>query len=134
MSFAKFNTNTFKYTWDTTNYVKDEDGKNVFKSLEELFDESGRDESKIYVIRAAFIKEETKVGKPSASVGLDCYWANIPTHQTEEVRDIIADKGATEAINNGQAGFRIRPYTKKEFPGETFYSAVWTDVESGDEV
>lgn len=102
-----------------------------YTNLEELYKKDG--EGVKYQIRALYINTKSEVAEESPVAALSTIYVNIPLHQLEAVKEMRGDKNAVAAINDGYAGFYIRPYKKtigKKV--ETFYSAVWCDVEPED--
>ena len=102
-----------------------------YTKLQELYKENGADMT--YQIRGAYINTKSSENEESPVIALSTIYVNIPQHQLLAVKSMIADKGAVRAINNGYAGFRIRPYQKKRGNKmETYYEAIWCDVDPSD--
>lgn len=115
MSFAeKYNKHgIFKVTTAGLPYVK----------LEQLFNENGAE--KIYTLQAIYINTRSKFGDAPVAV-IEGAIVNWPSHMTNQVKEILADKEAIEAIKNGFAGFTIYTYPSH---GKTCYGVKFVDIE-----
>ena len=56
------------------------------------------------------------------------YMVNLPKHLLDQVRDILNDQDAVEAIQLGRAGFVIRPYNPKG-SNRVCDTVDWVDIE-----
>jgi hypothetical protein len=117
MTFAKkFNRSTPRY--------KVRINHPAYTSLADLYRENGQDH--VYCICAVFINEKGRFG-PQGAVAIDENTiVNLPPHLLEACQEMRADNEATEAINNGQAGFSIYTYESKS--GRLCYSVNWVDL------
>ena len=52
---------------------------------------------------------------------------NLPAHLLEACEEMRKDQEAIDAINNGQAGFKVYHYTSKA--GKTGFSVDWVDIQ-----
>ena len=122
------------FTFDASVIQKlhpDKDDRYV--NLEELYKKNGPD--KEYQIRGCYINTKSAIEevKEAPVVALSDIYVNIPQHQLFAIKAMIGDKNAVKAINNGEAGFTIRPYVKtRGKKQETFYEARWIDVDPED--
>ena len=99
-----------------------------YTNLKELYKKDGQGTK--YQIRGAYINNKSSENDEAPIVALSTIYVNIPQHQLTAIKSMIADKGAVRAINNGYAGFTIRPYQKKRGNKvETYYEAFWCDVD-----
>ena len=57
----------------------------------------------------------------------DSLLVNLPAHLTEVCEQMRADEEAVDAINHGQAGFKIYEYASKS--GVIRYSVDWVDLQ-----
>lgn len=132
MKFAKFNKTRFNYDAVTREW-----GKDKYKKLSEIYDMFEPDT--VFAIHSAFTIDNSDgkypgmIGKEAAVVTIDDWFVNVPDHQLEEVKSMLADQEACEYINEGKAGFVIRPYETPKRK-ETCYSMKWVDIPSGDEI
>lgn len=98
-----------------------------YKSLEELFEESGLNESVIYILRAIYINTKGKFGNAPV-FATDEYLVNIPKHLTDTCIDILSDGESVALINAGAVGFTIYKYTDSTF-GKTCYGVKFVDID-----
>lgn len=109
-SITKHNRGTNKYT-----YTLDE--KAEYKKLAEL--ELG----KTYIIHGLFINKKSQYGDHPVAVG-DRYYYDLPKHALEQVKEVMQDDEATEAINAGHVGIVTGTYhdngRNKDFVGFDF--------------
>ncbi len=97
-------------------------------SLQDLFECNGEDQT--YVLKGVFInknKKEKQLKEFGVSpVGiLEDRFVNLPNHMADEVAEMLKDPEDIEAIKNGEAVFKIRPY---ESHGKTCYGVDWQEV------
>lgn len=117
MSISKFNKNTRVFTFQAPEDFP-------YKSMKELYTANGPDH--VYTILGWFF-HTGKFGEQPIFYTAD-YYINGPKHMTDQCREIMADAEVVAQINNGQAGFKIRPYTSSA--GTTAYSVEWVDLEA----
>ncbi len=106
------------------------DKKERYTSLENLYKENGPDME--YQIKGCYINTKSAIEEIDEApvVALATIYVNIPQHQLGAIKAMIADRNAVKAINDGEAGFKIRTYTKaRGKKDETFYEAVWIEVD-----
>ena len=111
-SFAAFNKERL-FDVDTSDFE--------YTSLEELYEENGP--MTIYPVRGLYIgtKSETPL------VATDTIYVNLPQHQLLKVKEMIDNKAAVKAINNGECAFRIEKFYQKRFDKDC-YVAIWDNV------
>ena len=119
MSFAsKHNKNT---SWDF------ETPKGLeYTSLRDLYKRDGFKTE--YRIRALYINDGKFGKQPTVicTLGQEVIKTSLPSHLTDEVESMRADKEDVQAINDGLAGFTIYKYESKN--GRTCYSVNWVDM------
>ena len=102
-------------------------GRKYFK-LEDLAAQYAPD--KRYIIDCMFINTKSQYGDAPV-VGVaevkEPYMVNLPKHLLNEVRDMISDVEAIEAIQLGRAGFTIRIYNPKG-SNRNCYTVDWCDI------
>lgn len=109
---------------------KDKDDRYI--SCENLYKKNGPD--KVYTFHAAYINkadgehEGSRFAEETAVVALDDIYVNVPQHQLQDVKDILASTEMINAINRNRAGFKVVTYTMRNYPGETFYKIHWLDL------
>lgn len=113
--------------WNVTTKGRD------YLSLETLYQLSEPEE--IHVMDCLYINDRSKYGAaPVAGVirktakGFECCMVNLPKHKLDEVKEMLQDPEAVEAIRDGAAGFKIYQYTPKG-SRQLCYSVEWCDVE-----
>lgn len=103
-------------------------GRKYFK-LSELIEQ--HEIEHVYIIDCLYINEKSQYGlAPVAGVAdvKGSYMVNLPHHLLDDVKEMIADQEAIEAIQLGKAGFKIRSYQPKN-SNRICYTVDWVDVE-----
>jgi len=95
-----------------------------YTNLADLLAENGSDY--VYPICAIYENDKGKYGPQPCVAISDTVLVNLPQHLLEDCRNMRQDSEAVEAINNGQAGFRIYTYNSKS--GRACYSVSWVDL------
>lgn len=99
--------------------------KPAYTTLADLFKENGKDE--VYPIAGVYINTKGKYG-PQACIAMnESLMVNLPAHMLEACEEMRKDQEAIDAINNGQAGFKVYQYTSKA--GKTGFSVDWVDIQ-----
>lgn len=119
-NFAKVNKERL-FSFDNSHFPWN-DPKQLYKSLETLYQENG--ENEVYVIRGLYISTKSEFDPETPVVMYDNGYANLPVHQLSEVKDMISEKSAVKDINDGKAGFVIEKYHQKRF-NKDCYVARW---------
>ena len=119
VSFSKrFNTEKL-FNIDTTDFE--------YHSLEELTEEPGDEpEDRVYVVRGIYINKKS-LYDPSPVIALDDCYVNLPAHLLDVCQEMMSDRSAVNAINEGQCGFRVTKYHQKRF-NKDCYSVEWVDL------
>ena len=117
MAFAK------KYSKATPRYTV-KINHPAYISLADLYKENGSEQ--VYPICAIFINTKGNYGPQGALAIDESTIVNLPAHLTDVCQEMRQDPEATEAINNGQAGFKIYTYETKK--GRLCYSVEWVDL------
>lgn len=106
MSFAKRHNKGSKFDIDTTGYS--------YKTCKDLVEVFGLE--KIYQIAGLYINTKGKFDDhpvaviPELKVLLD-----LPSHMTEEVREILQNDNDVDDINGGLVGIQLEEYTSKTY-------------------
>ena len=95
-----------------------------YHKLEDIF----TDESEVFQVCGLYINTKGKFNEKSPVAATNEYYVNLPNHLLDVVEQILADKQAIKAINEGHVGFTIYPYEKNAFPDQHFYSVRWVDI------
>lgn len=95
-----------------------------YVSLEDLYQENGPDA--VYCVRGLYIGTKSTYADESPLLATDKEYVNLPQHQLDEIKNMLADPRAIEAINNGHAGFVIEQFYQKRFK-KYCYVARWVD-------
>lgn len=99
--------------------------KPAYTTLADLFRENGKDE--VYPIVGVYINTKGKYG-PQACIAInESLMVNLPAHMLEACEEMRKDQEAIDAINDGQAGFKVYQYTSKA--GKTGFSVDWVDIQ-----
>lgn len=113
---SKFN-KARKFDVDTRNFN--------YESLADLFNANGKD--KVYPLTAIYINNKSKYGKAPVFATDYCF-VNAPSHMLDTANEILSDDEAVAAINNGEVGFVIYPYTAEKFNRDCF-GVNFVDIE-----
>lgn len=98
-----------KFDVDTTHFQ--------YESLADKFNNDGS--GVVYPLTAIYINNKSKYGKAPVFATDTCF-VNAPSHMLDVANEILADDEAIAAINNGEVGFVIYPYTAEKFNRECF--------------
>ena len=96
----------------------------AYTSLADLYSENGK--AHVYPIAGIYINTKGRFGPQACIACNDSLMVNLPNHLTEICEQMRADQEAVDAINAGQAGFRIYEYVSKS--GVIRYSVEWVDL------
>lgn len=96
-----------------------------YLSLEDLYKRDGK--GTVYTVRGAYIGTKSKFDPEVPMVAIDDCYVNLPVHQLDEIKAMLADRRAIDGINKGQAGFVIEEFYQKRFE-KTCYAARWGNV------
>ena len=115
---SKYNKGGVTFEIDIKNFT--------FVSLEELFKANGN--KMIYGVDGLYINKKSSFGEhPVAIVSSEEYLVDLPSHMTEDVKEILKDQEAIEAIKAGKVGFVIQEYQQKQYK-RTCYGIMWEDL------
>lgn len=118
MNFGKFNKKQL--------FTNLPEGVDEYISLEELYETNGAD--KVYCLRALYINTRSDFAPETPVALTNNYYVNIPVHQLKEVKAIMDDALAVNAVNNKKAGFKIESYRKEKY-NKTCYRVVWCNYD-----
>lgn len=117
-----------KYGRKSVTWKVNTQGRKYFK-LQELAEqyEAGH----VFIIDCLYVNDKSQYGEaPVAGVAdvKGAYMVNLPKHLLNDVKDMLQDEEAVQAVQLGRAGFRIRTYQPK---GSTrvCYTVDWCDVD-----
>ena len=103
---------------------KDNERFDTFKTLEELFNENGKD--KKYIVKGVY-SYESSYGK-GCFIKSDGFNISLPSHLLETINTIREDSESIEEINDGKVFVTIYSYTLPDkYPNKVFYSINFTD-------
>lgn len=91
-----------------------------YKSLEQA-----KEIKDVFPVRAVYINTKSKFGDAPV-MATDDFFINLPKHQLESVKSIMADSEAVHAINAGFVAIQIYDYEKD---GKTYQGVNWKDVD-----
>ena len=98
--------------------------KPAYTSLPDLFAEYGKEH--VFAIAAIYINTKGKYGPQPVVAINESTLVNLPSHLLEACEEMRKDPEAVDAINNGQAGFKVYQYSTKN--GNTGFSVDWVDI------
>lgn len=116
-NFARFNKERL-FNIDTTSFE--------YTNLEQLYNEAGPDA--IHKVTALYIGTKSIYDEEAPVLATDSEYVNLPVHQLAEVKEMLADRRAIAAINNGECGFKIEEYYQARFK-KNCYVARWCNYE-----
>lgn len=103
---------------------KDTEKFDIFKSLEELFTENGKDEK--YLVKGVFTYNSS-YGK-GCFIKSEGFNISLPTHLLESINSIREDTESVDEINDGKVYVTIYSYTLPDkYPNKVFYSINFTE-------
>ena len=98
-----------------------------YMSLEDLANAAASEEEPpVFVIRGIYINRKS-LYDPAPVVALDDCYVNFPSHLLPACEEMLHNRLAIDAINDGRCGFRIEKYVQKRFQREC-YSVEWVDI------
>lgn len=98
-----------------------------YMSLEDLAKATeNSEEPVVFIIRGIYINRKS-LYDPSPVVALDDTYVNLPSHLLPACEEMLHDRLAVDAINQGRCGFRIEKYFQKRYQKEC-YSVEWVDI------
>ena len=104
MSFAsRFNKGS-KFDVDTAEFK--------YKNLKDLYASNGEDRK--YKILGFYINTKSRFGAAPVAI-CEGFFANLPSHELETVKEMLSDDETIAAIKAGSCGFVIEPYKSKNF-------------------
>ena len=118
-SFAKFNKERL-FQVDTSDYD--------YLKLEDLYARDG--EGAVYPVLGLYIGTKSKFDAETPIIATDESYVNLPVHQLAEIKAMLEDRDAVNAINAGACGFTIEKFHQKRFDIDC-YSAKWCDYNEG---
>ena len=116
MGITKFNKSELLF--------KDNERLDIFKTLEELFNENGKDEK--YLVKGVY-SYESSYGK-GCFIKSDSFNISLPSHLVETIKSIREDKESIDEINENKVYVEIYSYTLPDkYPNKVFYSVNFTE-------
>jgi hypothetical protein len=98
-----------------------------YMSLEDLAKATASsEEPPVFVVRGVYINRKS-LYDPAPVVALDDTYVNLPSHLLPACEEMIHDRLAVQAINEGRCGFRIEKYHQKRYDKDC-YSVEWVDI------
>lgn len=111
MGISKFNKAELLFT--------DNERLDVFKTLEELYKEDGKEVR--YLVKGVYIYESS-YGK-GCFIKSEEFNISLPSHLVETIKNIRGDMESIEQINDGKVFITIYSYTLPDkYPNKVFYS------------
>ena len=98
-----------------------------FVTLETLYK---RDNGKtVFPVDGLYINKKSSFGDhPVVISASEKMLVDLPSHMTDDVKEILQDPEVIEAIKIGHVGFTVQEYEQKKFK-KTCYGAKWEDIE-----
>ena len=97
-----------------------------FVTLKELYEKDKG--NTVFGIEGLYINSKSKYGDhPVAICVTDRTLVDLPSHLTEEVKEILKTPGDVELIKSGKVGFHVETYIDKKF-GRECYGIKWEDM------
>lgn len=95
-----------------------------YKNLKELFEKNGADCK--YRLLGFYINNKSKFGAAPVAI-CEGFFANLPSHELDTVKEMLADPETVQDIKAGTCGFVIEPYKSKNF-GTDCLGVRWCDL------
>lgn len=128
-NFSKFNSTNSKFDIDSSEFrVNPKTGKPYFK-LAEMVEEYGEDV--MFQVTGLYINKKSAYDAETPVVATTMEFVNVPVFQLAEVKAMIADDEAVEAINAGECGFTIEAYDHPDYGKQL--KVVWCAYEPDEE-
>ena len=116
MNFKKFNVQRL-FDVDTSEFD--------YIGLDEAAEKYG--EGNQILVKGVYINEKSQFG-PAPLVATEEEYINLPQHQLDKVREMLANGEAIKAINRDELAIVIESYYQRRF-GKTCYKAVWDNYD-----
>ena len=98
----------------------------AFVDLKSLFKQYP--EGEVFKIDGLYINKKSSFGDhPVAILIKEEFLVDLPAHLVEDVKEILQDPEAIEAIKNGKVGFTIHEYDQKQYKKKC-YGIHWEDI------
>lgn len=97
-----------------------------YVSLEQLHLDTLKDPNHVFVVKGIYINSKGMYDAQPV-IALEDTYVNLPSHQCDVCRQMIADPAAVVAINEGHLGFIITTYYKARY-ARTCYAVEWVDL------
>lgn len=119
MSFAAKHNKGAKFSIDTTGFH--------YKKIGDVVNDNGMENT--YTVAALFINTKGRYDDhPVAVLPQIEALVDLPSHMTEEVRQILADPDDCSAIEAGKVGIKFEKYTSKTYNRECL-GCRWVDIQ-----
>lgn len=101
-----------------------------YVSLEDIYNVQGL---KPLQVNGVFINNKGKYGPSAVAISIETKkLINLPTHEVENVQDMLKDDVVIDAFKKGRVAIQTKPYTNaysgKGENKKEFYSCVWVDL------
>ena len=98
----------------------------------ELYDIDDGDDDHVYVVEGIYINTKGRYEDRPCVVCHDDRgfrdYVNLPSHLTDQCREILRDVNAVAAINSGNVGFTIYRYFARNYDNKECWSIRWKDI------
>ena len=93
-----------------------------YYSLETLYNDNGEDYE--YPVLGVYINTSSQFNDEDGIIATDTCYVNLPHHLLSDIKEILSDRNAIRAINDGDCSFKIRKYYKKRY-NKDCYTIEW---------
>lgn len=98
-----------------------------FVTLETLYKRDNG--NTVFPVDGLYINKKSSFGEhPVAISAKEKMLIDLPSHMTEDVKQILQDQEVIEAIKSGKVGFIVQEYEQKKFK-KICYGIQWEDID-----
>lgn len=97
-----------------------------YAKLRDLWNDGYREGVKAFTIRGAFVNEQGRYGASASFICEGGFNISLPQHMVDEVRRMLQDPDAIQAMNAGTAGGTVYQYKNRN--GGDSYGVTYVDI------
>lgn len=116
---------TFAGKFNKSNFGIDTNGFNYVKLADIYADKKEGGDKKVHAVNGLFVRKNELGDSPVIIDGEMKRFVNLPSHMGDNIREILADPEAVEAIKSGKVGYTIYEYSSHN---KQCYSITWVDL------
>lgn len=82
-----------------------------------------------FTVNGIYFSSKGKYGRSVSVLADGKVMVNLPSHMLRTCEDMVADPEVIEAVNGGKLGMAPYEYLMDAYPGMTFWSGRWVDID-----